>query len=329
MQRAAVVRIQELDGHVGYAASDPRSEPEFRGWVRWAIGDDYYDRVVNVNLNGTDVTDGDMTLFYSLPDVERVFLANTKVGDRGIRHLRGHRKLRELNLLESQICDEGWATLKEIRTLEHVGVGGTRTTDAGLVHAGTMTQLKYLGLRGTRVTDAGVADLRGLTNLEGIYLGETQVTDAGMIHLQAMTKMKYPRLNHLAITDAGLAHLAPLQELESLLLSGTSITDAGLVHLQRLPKLKRLLLSETAVSDAGVPILEQLSLEELDVRDSRITAEGAHRIGHALPNCTIDVGTSALPAETAWKLPLPLQRIRETEQVPVAPQENLPAGDRR
>jgi Leucine Rich repeat len=329
MQRAAVVRIQELGGSVQYLGADPFSEPDSRveGWVRWTFGNDYYDRVTAVDLNSKAVTDADMPLFDYLPDVEDVDLAGTKVGDRGIRHLRGHSQLRKLNLFESQVGDEGWAILKDIRTLKHVAAGRTKITDAGLVHAGVLTQLEYLGLRGNRVTDSGLVHLRGLTNLEGIYLGETQVTDAGLVHLQPMTKMKYPRLDHLAITDEGLRQLTSLKELETLPLSGTQITDAGLVHLLQLPKLKRLQLDDTAISDAGVPILEQLSLEALDVRDTRITAEGAHRIAHALPNCTVDSGTSAAPESAPGGLLF--HRVGEAVEMSVPPQENLPAGDGR
>jgi len=62
--------------------------------------------------------------------------ANTKVGDRGLRHLKGLTKL-------------------QILLLYNTTVG-----DAGLVHLKGLKQLKRVWLFGTRVTDEGVSDLQ-------------------------------------------------------------------------------------------------------------------------------------------------------------------------
>ena len=71
-------------------------------------------------------------------EVVRVSLADTKITDAGLVHLKG---------------------LTELQSLSMGGVG-SQITDAGLVHLKGLSSLQTLDLRFTQITDQGIADLK-------------------------------------------------------------------------------------------------------------------------------------------------------------------------
>jgi len=73
------------------------------------------------------------------------------------------------------------------------------------------------------------------------------------------------------------------------LLTVGPITDERLPEVWSLHKCLWLDLSNSRVSDAGLQHLTGLTnLERLDLRSSKVTAEGVKRLQNALPNCKID-----------------------------------------
>lgn len=142
-------------------------------------------------------------------------LGGTGVTDAGIASLAGRKKLRWLDLANTNVSDEGVTQLREC-------VG-----------------LADLNLEGTKITDHGLASLKNLTSVEYLDLSNTQITDEGLKHLSRMTKLRHLWLKGTRITDAGLASLAGFKQLETLELSDTAVTNQSLDALKsRLPKLK-------------------------------------------------------------------------------------------
>jgi hypothetical protein len=84
-----------------------------------------------------------------------LYLANTAVGDEGLRHLRGHPTLAEL------------------------GLSGTAVSDSGLAHLEALPALQALYVRGCNVTDAGVAALRRARPGIAIYPHDGAADEAG------------------------------------------------------------------------------------------------------------------------------------------------------
>jgi hypothetical protein len=132
-------------------------------------------RVVSISFAGKQLKDDDFAILAEFPDVERLDLYKSSIGDAGLVHLKGLTKLRRLPM------------------------GSTKVTDAGLVHLRDLKQLTYLGLRANNITDAGLVHLEKLINLTGLYLGETNVTDAGLIHIRHLTKMEQLRLDTMRV----------------------------------------------------------------------------------------------------------------------------------
>ena len=90
-----------------------------------------------------------------------LFLANSKITDAGLAHLKGLENLKSLNLVWTKITDAGLAHLKGLSKLENLDLGATNLTDAGLVHLKGLTNLQELGLnRCNLITDAGLKSLK-------------------------------------------------------------------------------------------------------------------------------------------------------------------------
>jgi hypothetical protein len=65
----------------------------------------------------------------------------------------------KLDLAQTEIGDEGLKYLSWLSRLQSVSLG-ERVTDAGLAHLKGLTELRWLDLRKTRVTDAAIRDLQ-------------------------------------------------------------------------------------------------------------------------------------------------------------------------
>ncbi len=218
-QKAAVEAILRLGSYAGYDYQvDASGEPiqsarrPAATWWRDLLGDDFFDRVVFVEV----LSDAALEHVAQLPDTESLRLGcSRKVTDAGLVHLRGLSKLRKL-----------W-------------FGVTRVTDAGLAHLSSLHQLESLEMEYLKTTDAGLEHLQGLTRLQELTLGWGQCTDAGLVYLEGLTRLRKLRLGGGHVTDAGLEHLKNLRELQYLELGGPELTEAGAKKLQQaLPNCK-------------------------------------------------------------------------------------------
>src|SRR4029453_9437367 len=81
------------------------------------------ERVVEVKLDRTQVTDEDLKLVAVLSEVTDLSLEQTQVGDTGMSHLKALAKLEWLNLFGTQVGDNGLKHLKELNSLKHLPIG--------------------------------------------------------------------------------------------------------------------------------------------------------------------------------------------------------------
>lgn len=156
-QQAAIVEIERLGGWVV-------AEPGGPDWLRGMVGAQrmkVFDRVVVVDLKGTEITDD------------------------SLRHLSGMTNLEWLlDLRETQITDDGLHYLSGLTTLDHLVLSDTQITGDGLRHLSGMTGLESLYLDNMQITDDDLKHLSGLTNLGNLWLVNTHVTDEGERILQ-------------------------------------------------------------------------------------------------------------------------------------------------
>jgi hypothetical protein len=213
-QRAALERIRRLGGAVRFDYQHDESgdfhddaNPPGPAWLRRTIGGEYFDEVVYVYLSFSKVTDDDLRLFRSLPEVETLWLSNTGVSDVGMAHLAGLQKLKHLFLQDTKVGDDGLAHLKGLHQLTGLSLGNTRIADAGLKHLGEMNALISLNLPDTQVTGEGIRYVCNLPKLEYISLMRTAVTDESIRAFDHATTPWWIDLRYTAVTDQGVRHL--------------------------------------------------------------------------------------------------------------------------
>lgn len=116
----------------------------------------------NVWLNGQKISDDDLRIIRSLPNLVGLHLADNRIGDQGLAHLAGLKKLEVLDLAANPLI-----------------------TNGGLAHLKDLTELKWLLLRNnSQITDEGLVHLEKLQKLDILILYGTSVTPAGRKKLQ-------------------------------------------------------------------------------------------------------------------------------------------------
>jgi hypothetical protein len=128
-QRKAVAMIRQWGGLVYYDHQlingrakypPPAEQPPGPKWLRSLVGDDFFRRVVVVDLSGTQVSDNDLEILGDLPSVRVLFLVGTQLTDKSLEHVRRMPRLEALNLTNRQPDDRKnlRMTTAGIRTLQ-------------------------------------------------------------------------------------------------------------------------------------------------------------------------------------------------------------------
>jgi hypothetical protein len=215
----------------------------------------------------SSLDDAALAVIGRMTRLQRLSLDHRGFTDRGLAALRGLTELRELRLFGTskvpQVGDAGLLHLRGLRRLERVELHYTRLTDAGLAAFATLPRLRELSLEGNRVTGTGLGHLSGLP-IERLFLGNEPLKAEGLRHLAAL-----PRLRDLDLSSSGegldlTPGLAGVRQLQVLCLNYTGATDAGLTHLAAMKALRQVRLQETRVTTEAVNRLRR-SRPELDV----------------------------------------------------------------
>src|SRR5262249_14421160 len=138
--------------------------------------------------------------------VESVIVADA-FGDSDAALLPYVAEVEHLQLLETQITDEGMRHLKNLKNLRSLWVDATKIGDDGLAHLAGLVHVKSLHLGRTRVTSAGMQHLKKLAELEELTLGDTAVDDSGMAYLESLPRLRILKLDRTRISDAGLQNV--------------------------------------------------------------------------------------------------------------------------
>ncbi len=266
---------------------------------------------------GTDELDIDEGLI-ALADLERLevlYLQRRKLGPVSMGYVGNVKSLRELNLNHSYVTDDGVEALSGLKSVETLRMFASVITDEGVAHLAKLTSLRHLTFSGAKVTDAGLAHLSVLGNLRELKVSRMpHMTDEGLKHVAGITSLKSLSLpSSSQITSDGLKHLETLNNLRSLSIPGTLADEVGMAHVAKLPNLRELHITGRDCGDRVTGLAElaaaknltslsvspywfgdqhaaQLvavdSLEEMDLRDCKITDEGMKSLGE-LPNLRV------------------------------------------
>jgi len=145
---------------------------------------DFRDRVVNVDMKGTELSDETAVHLAALTDVRTLNLSETNITDKGVKHI---------------------ARMKNLRSLFLYGVN---ITDAGLVHLAGLARLEKLCLDETRVSDEGTTHLKGLVDLESLHLrSRLPISDTSLPILESLKNLTELKIAGTKVTPAGLERL--------------------------------------------------------------------------------------------------------------------------
>jgi len=180
-----------------------------------------------------EITDESVLAFGQLPYLNELDLADTGVGNQGLRGLSGLESLDSLTLNRTAVTDDGirWLTANR--------------------------DLCRLALQGTQVGDASLKEIRKLPRLRELFLGQTAITDGGLKELAGHRGIVWLSLvSNKSLTGKGAAELKFLPSLQILDLAGTSVDDAGALALAQFPQLTFVNLSSTQVTKDGAARLQ-------------------------------------------------------------------------
>jgi hypothetical protein len=119
------------------------------------------EQVVAAELENGRVTGAQISELARYPNLEDLYLTNTKLKKADLSPIAQLKGLRTLYLHGSDITDGGLKPLTKLPKLLYLGLGNTNVTDAGLRVLASIASLKRVDL-GRRVTKAGIGELRRL-----------------------------------------------------------------------------------------------------------------------------------------------------------------------
>jgi internalin A len=139
VERDAVAAIQKIGGTVHYdwesqvRSPNPPPNPWWPRWLADRTGLDFESHVVSVNLSKRE-SDAALVQFGQLKRLVNLNLNQSDVTDASLSHLKGLTSLRGLWLDNNRTTDAGLAHLSGLTNLQGLYLGRTGVTDTGLAY---------------------------------------------------------------------------------------------------------------------------------------------------------------------------------------------------
>jgi hypothetical protein len=113
-QREAIAALKRLGARVGTDYPDDvvwrwmaHRKPATQIWLVERLGNDFFFPVVTVECFITPFGDEEAILLRSLPMLEELYLSDTQISDKSVKHLAGLNRLKLLVVMDTQVTDEG------------------------------------------------------------------------------------------------------------------------------------------------------------------------------------------------------------------------------
>ena len=136
-----------------------------RGLRIYGVGNNFQpgtDQLGQYEPNATYVSglfDKDASLLKDLPNIDTLMLEANPIGDDGVQQLKGLKRLKHLNLSNSQITDESASVIASLPNLKTLNVSRTIVGDDFVKALLRKLKLQSLNLRSTRVSDEIVEEI--------------------------------------------------------------------------------------------------------------------------------------------------------------------------
>jgi len=265
------------------------------------------DRIVEVDLSMTWITDDDLARIGALSDLRKIDLSHTKISDLGLGHLRPLRNVVSLNCFScAYLTDGGVAFLKDWENLEYLNVRGSEVTSRVFEHLAKMKKLRTLDVGFSRVNDDGFDALSSLEQLEELHIGGDKMSGLALPSLRLLPSLKRLDVNGsqrtdsgrwgLMLTDVNVDSIGALTQLEGLNIGGAIVSDVGMKALANLASLQALDLSRMEITAQGLePVTKMSKLRRLNLwQCSRIDDKAAQHLLGMKSLETLDLGDTAV-----------------------------------
>lgn len=228
--------------------------------VTWAGIEQFIDRkkLLALDVSGLGVTDQQVA---KLSGIMALTLSRNPITDEGLSALLSINYPSYLDLSDTAVTGAGLATW---RCPMELNLDGTQVSDATLTAMLSVGKVRRISLARTKVTAAMLPSLAGMT----VRLGEGPITEKDLANLNTISFV-HLALNGKQFTGKCMA-IGKIQT-NSLDLSNSSVTDDVVLSLPRLPSMRFMGLAHTKISDKAV---QRLFAQEIDLRDTRVTAAG-------------------------------------------------------
>jgi hypothetical protein len=255
-QRLAVAQVRSCGGHVYFdwqkwAAPEVMGEPPALenpkppglAWVRRLVGDDYFQTVAAVTIDGLEVAGtgcsaNEIALLVrrSFPQVKYLSLNCFEPCESTLEMIGELRDLRYLEVHGDGITAPGIARLRQLTNLRYVVISGATLTEESVKHLSALPRLEVLNIQCSGLSDQSLGHLPSFPSLEHLFLYaySNGITDAGLIHFQRMRRLKYLdlRLDGMGITEHGLRHLESVKSLSYFAIKGGAVSEEELARLR-------------------------------------------------------------------------------------------------
>jgi tRNA A-37 threonylcarbamoyl transferase component Bud32 len=257
-----------------------------------------------LDLSGSDLTDGGLRLLSDSDELEGLNIAHTKVTDAGCRFIP-RSKLQYLDLSGDHISDSGARELCAINNLCSLNLSSTGVTSRWIVSSTKLQNLRELNLNHTPINDSDLINLANWTQLthlllehddiddgafpcrlskiESLDLRNTKITDKAVRTFTSFSQLRELYLSATAVSSRSLDWIGELKYLIMLDLASTRVTDAGLERLSRSKDLRFVDLSATKVTDRGIQKLLETApwIQRLYLQGDRVSDTLAETIGRS------------------------------------------------
>lgn len=250
----------------------------------------------------------------ALPQIQNLWIRNCGLNDKGMLHIGRQRELQILSIVSNPITNDGLKSLKECESLIVIHLVDTQCTADGFEALSAIPNLSEIVWEGQPVAAKPLKSLQRLPNLSmltlgsrpqfdddcadaikdfpsltGLFISGTSIGPAGLKSLANLKKLSNLSLYSCqTVNDDSGALLAELPALTQLNIGNTSFGDRGLRDLLKQRRFSTLHVFETPITDESIPALSsQRSLVSLDVRLTKMTADGIKRLANEMPWCHI------------------------------------------
>ncbi len=237
--------------------------------------------VKRLTLGAPSPSAADLSKLRRIRCLENLSAVDLRFGDDAVKEIGTFQSLKQLQLRNCNISDNGVENISHLDQLEWLDLGENPSiSDAGVQAIPKLTKLNVLSLQKCSLTFHRQTNFQNLRRLQHLTLSDTNLDDEGAKNLADLRTLIGLGLSNTRVTSQSLETIERLPSLELLWLDGTHVSNSGLERLARIKNLKLLSLAGTAIDDSAIKTIAKCrSLRSLILDQTKVTDDGLAELG--------------------------------------------------